>query len=75
MHINSLMPDVFILDTNNNVMEIALKTKEYYHNNNNTVLTCPIITFSRHIIPNSGCGLRLTVTVRDLGTWALATGN
>ena len=26
MHINSLMPDVFMLDTNNNVMEIALKS-------------------------------------------------
>ena len=26
MHINSLMPDVFMLDTNNNVMEITLKS-------------------------------------------------
>ena len=26
MHINSLMPGIFMLDTNNNVMEIALKS-------------------------------------------------
>ena len=27
MNINSLTPDLFMLDTNNNVMEIALKSR------------------------------------------------